>query len=173
MYGKPCRTPLCWTKVGERTKFDQWIVDEAVEKIQFICESMKKAQDQQKKYADQKIREVEFQEGDMLYLKVTTQEVKYRFGKIGKLAVRYIGPYQIVSRVGEVAYKLDMIEIMRLHKVFHVSQLKKHIPNPNVVISEPIPELKTNLTYPEGPLEIEERRIQKFKQRLIPQVKVF
>jgi len=90
-----------------------------------------------------------------------------------KLAVRYIGHYQIMSRVGEVAYKLDMPQNMRLHKVFHVSQLKRHVPNPDAIISEPIPELKTNLTYPEGPLEIGEQRIRKLKQRLIPQVQLF
>jgi len=64
MYGRPCRTPLYWMEVGERTKFDQWIVDEAAEKIQFIRDNMKKAQDRQKKYADRKRREVEFQVGD-------------------------------------------------------------------------------------------------------------
>ena len=63
-------------EVGERTKFDQWIVDEAAEKIQFIRDNMKKAQDRQKKYADRKRREVEFQVGDIVYLKVTTQKGK-------------------------------------------------------------------------------------------------
>jgi len=118
---------------------------------------MKKPQDRPKKYADRKRREVEFQEGDMVYLKVTALKGKDRFGKVGKLAVRFIGPYKIKKRIGEVAYHLYMAEEMRLHKVFHVSQLKKHVPDPNAIIPEPIQELRTNLTYPEGPLGIGER----------------
>ena len=79
MYGRPCRTPLCWTEVGERTKFDQLIVDETAEKIQFIRDNMKNAQDRQKKNTDRKRREVEFKVGDMVYLKVTAQKGKDLF----------------------------------------------------------------------------------------------
>lgn len=173
MYGRPCRTPFCWTEVGERTRFNNSLIDETTEKIKFIRENMKKAQERQKKYADRKRREVEFKEGDWVYLKVTAQKGKDRFGKIGKLAVRFIGPYRIEKRIGEVAYRLTMPEEMRLHKVFHVSQLRKHVPDPNAIVEEPIQELRTNLTYPEGPLGTGERRIRILKNRRIPQIQVF
>ena len=161
MYGRPCRTPLCWTEVGERTSFNNRLIDESTEKIQFIRDNMKKAQDRQKNYADRKRREVEFQEGDMVYLKVTALKGKDRFGKVGKLAVRFIGPYKIEKRIGEVPYRLFMPEEMRVHKVFHVSQLRKHVPDPNAIIPEPIQELKTNLTFPEIPLGTGERRMRR------------
>ncbi|XP_019085442.1 PREDICTED: uncharacterized protein LOC109126382 [Camelina sativa] len=173
MYGRPCRTPLCWTEIGERTSFNHKLIDETTEKIKFIRESMKKAQDRQKKYADRKRREVEFKVGDMVYLKVAPQKGKDRFGKVGKLAVRFIGPYPIEQRVGEVAYRLAMPEMMRLHKVFHVLQLRKHVPDPNMIVPEPIDELEPNLTYPEGPFGIGQRRTRKLKNRSIPQIQVF
>ncbi|XP_010480761.1 PREDICTED: uncharacterized protein LOC104759552 [Camelina sativa] len=173
MYGRPCRTPLCWTEVGERTSFNHKLIDETTEKIKFIQESMKKAQDRQKKYADRKRREVEFEVGDMVYLKVAPQKGKDRFGKVGKLAVRFIGPYRIEKRVGEVAYRLSMPEVMRMHKVFHISQLRKHVPDPNMIVPEPIEELEPNLTYPEGPFGIGQRRTRKLKNRSIPQIQVF
>ncbi|XP_019093275.1 PREDICTED: uncharacterized protein LOC109129471 [Camelina sativa] len=109
----------------------------------------------------------------MVYLKVAPQKGKDRFEKVGKLAVRFIGPYRIEKRVGEVAYRLSMPEVMRLHKVFHVSQLRKHVPDPNMIVPEPIEELETNLTYQEGPFGIGERRTRKLKNRNIPQIQVF
>jgi len=115
---------------------------------------------------------VEFQEGNMVYLKVTALKGKDRFGKVGKLAVRFIGPYKIKKRIREVAYRLYMRKEMRLHKVFHVSQVQKHVPDPNAIIPEPIQELRTNLTYPEGPLGIGERRMRELKNRRIPQIQV-
>ena len=66
-----------------------------------------------------------------------------------------------------------MREEMRLHKVFHVSQLRKHVPDPNAIIPEPIQELRTNPTYPEGPLRIGERRMRELKNRRILQIQVF
>jgi len=113
MYGRPCRTPLCWTEVGESTSFSNWLIDETTEKIQFIRDNMKKAQDRQKKYADRKRRNMEFQEGNMVYLKVTALKGKDRFVKVGKLAVRFIGPCKIEKRIGEVAYRLYMPEEMQ------------------------------------------------------------
>ncbi|XP_024011339.1 uncharacterized protein LOC112086599 [Eutrema salsugineum] len=121
---------------------------------------MKKAQDLQKKYPDQNQREVTFAVGD-------------RFGKVGKLAVRYIWPYQITGRVGEVAYQLELPPDMKLHPVFHVSMHQKHVPDPNAIVQELIRDLQPDLTYPEGPLSIGERRVRKLKNREIPQIQVF
>ena len=93
LYGRPCRTPLCWAEVGERHLLGPDIVDETTEKMKIVRENMKKAQDRQKKYADQNRREVIFQVGDWVYLKVDAQKGRDRFGKVQKLATRYIGPY--------------------------------------------------------------------------------
>ena len=90
--------------------------------------------------------------GDWVYLKVSAQKGKDRFGKVGKLAVRFIGPYQIIERIGEVAYRLNLPEEMRIHPVFHVSMLRKHVHDPKAIEMEQIENLQTNLTYPEGPI---------------------
>ena len=91
------------------------VVDETTEKIKIVRENMKKAQDRQKKYTDQNRREVIFQVGDWVYLKVAAQKGRDRFGKVGKLATRYIGPYRVMQRVGEVAYQLELPSDMALH----------------------------------------------------------
>ncbi|XP_013718022.1 uncharacterized protein LOC125594990 [Brassica napus] len=134
---------------------------------------MKKAQDRQKKYADQSRREVVFNIGDWVYLKVSGQKGKKRFGKVGKLAVRFIWPYQIEGRIGDVAYRLNLPEEMQIHRVFHVSMLRKHVHDPNAIETEKIENLQTILTYPEVPIRIGERRIRRLKNRDISQVQVF
>ena len=134
---------------------------------------MKKAQDRQKKYADQSRREMVFSIGDWVYLKVSAQKGKNRFGKVGKLAVRFIGPYQIIQRIREVAYRLNLPEEMQIHPVFHVSMLRKHVHDPSAIETEQFEKLQTNLTYPEGPIRIGECRIRRLKNREIPEVQVF
>ncbi|XP_013658496.1 uncharacterized protein LOC106363268 [Brassica napus] len=109
----------------------------------------------------------------MVYLKVSAQKGKDHFGKVGKLAVRFISPFRIIGRVGEVAYKLELPEDMNLHPVFHVSMLRKHINDPNSIEPERIAELRQDLSYPEGPIRIGERRMRRLKNQGIPQIQVF
>ena len=109
------------------------IVDETAEKVRVIQANMKKAQDRQKKYANRGRREVSFVVNDLVFLKVAAQKGKERFKKVGKLATRYIGQYGIVAKVGEVAYRLELPSDMPMHPIFHVSMLRKHIPDPNMV----------------------------------------
>jgi len=108
LYGRPCKTPLCWTEVGEGREFGPEIVEETTKKLEIIQTNIKKAHDRQKKYADQSRREVVFSIGDWVYQNVSAQKGKDRFGKVGKLAVRFIGPYQIEERIGDVAYRLSL-----------------------------------------------------------------
>ena len=92
---------------------------------------------------------------------------------VGKLATRYIGPYRVMQHVGEVAYRLELPSYMALHPVFHVSVLKRHIRDPTDVEPKRVENLRSNLTYPEGPFRIGERRIRKLKNREIPRVQIF
>ncbi|CAA7021042.1 unnamed protein product [Microthlaspi erraticum] len=71
-----------------------------------------------------------------VYLKVAAQKGKDRFGKIGKLAVCYIGPYKIIGKVGIVAYRLELPPEINLHPVFHVFMLRKHVADPNAIEPE-------------------------------------
>ena len=82
-----------------------------------------------------------------------------RFGRRGKLSPRFIGPYEIVSKVGPVAYRLKLpLELARIHDAFHVSMLRKYIPDPSHVLREQSVQLKGNLTYEETPMQIVDRK---------------
>ncbi|XP_022882221.1 uncharacterized protein LOC111399185 [Olea europaea var. sylvestris] len=96
-----------------------------------------------------------------------------RFGKRGKLSSRYIGPYEIVERIGPVAYRLALpTELYRIHDVFHVSMLRKYIPDPSHVLESQPVELKENLAYEEKPVQILDRKEQVLCSKTISLVKV-
>ena len=125
------------------------------EKVQFVHDNLKKARDRQKSYADNCRRDLQFEIGDRVFLKISPWKGVLRFGKRGKLSPRFIGPYEIVSKVGPVAYRLKLPpELSRIHDIFHVSMLRKYIPDPSHVLREQPVQLKENLTYEEIPVQI-------------------
>ena len=100
-----------------------------------IQQRLRIAFSRQKSYADPRRKDVSFSAGDMVFLKVSPMKGVMRFGKKGKLAPRYIGPFEIRSRVREVAYRLTLPhELSRIHSVFHVSILRKYIANPSHIL---------------------------------------
>ena len=118
-----------------------------------VRENLKIAQSRQRSYADTRRRELSFEVGDFVYLKVSPIRGVRRFGVKGKLAPRYIGPYQILSRRGEVAYQLSLPEnLSAVHDVFHVSQLKKCLRVPEVQLPVEGLEVQEDLTYVEKPV---------------------
>ena len=155
LYGRKCRTPVCWSEVGERKLLGPEIVQMTADQIKVIQERLRSAQSRQKSYADNRRRDLEFEVGDRVFLRVSPWKGVIRFGKKGKLAPRYISPYSIVERIGAVAYRLELpVELSRLHDVFHVSMLRKYMPDPShVLTSEPM-ELAEDLTYVEQPVQI-------------------
>ncbi|GJX83608.1 putative reverse transcriptase domain-containing protein, partial [Tanacetum coccineum] len=126
LYGRKCRSPVCWAEVGEVQLTGPEIVQETTEKIVQIKQRMQAARDRQKSYADLKRKPMEFQVGDKVMLKVSPWKGVVRFGKRGKLNPRYVGPFKVLEKVGSVAYKLELPqELNRVHNIFHVSNLKK------------------------------------------------
>ena len=100
-----------------------------------IQQRLRTSFNRQKSYINPRRKDVSFSAGDMVFLKVSPMKGVMRFGKKGKLAPRYIGPFEIRSRVGEVAYRLILPhELSRIHPVFHVSMLRKYIPDPSHVL---------------------------------------
>ena len=98
------------------------------DKIKVIRDRLKITQDRQKSYANNRRRDLVFEVGDMVFLRISPWKGVLRFGKRGKLSPRYIGPYRIVERIGEVAYRLELSsDLDRIHDVFHVSMLRKYI----------------------------------------------
>ncbi|CAA7028702.1 unnamed protein product [Microthlaspi erraticum] len=147
LYGRPCRTPLCWTQVGERSMYGATYVQETTEKVRVVRLNMKEAQDRQKSYADRRRRELEFQVGDRVYLKMAMLRGPNRSIAENKLSPRFMGPFPVVERVGPLAYRLELPEIMKaFHKVFHVSMLRKCL-HPTEELVARIPEdLQPDLT---------------------------
>ncbi|GKA30488.1 putative reverse transcriptase domain-containing protein [Tanacetum coccineum] len=117
LYGRKCRSPICWAEVGDRQLTGPEIIHETTEKI---------VQNRQKSYADVRRKPLEFQIGDKVMLKVSPWKGVICFGKRGKLNPRYIRPFKIIDKVGTVAYCLELPEqLSRVHSTFHISNLKK------------------------------------------------
>ena len=110
---------------------------------------------------------------DLVFLKVSPMKGVMRFGKKKKLASRYIGPFQIRSRVGKVAYRLVLPpELSRINPVFHTSMLRKYIADPLHVLQPQAVELSEDLTYEEYPVAIVDRQVRQLRTKDIPMVKV-
>ena len=159
LYGRKCRTSVCWDEVGERRLVGPELVLITSEKVKVVRDNLKIARDRHKSYADNRRRDLQFEIGDWVFLKVSPWKGVLRFGRRGKLRPRYIGPYEIIARVGPIAYRLDLPpELSKVHNVFHVSMLRKYIPDPSHVLKDKSVELKDNLTYKEQPMQIVDRR---------------
>ena len=126
LYGRPCRSPLCWTEVGESSITGPDRTRDTSEKVSLIQQRLLMAQSLQKSYADVRRRPLEFEVGDYVFLKVMPKRGVVRFGKRGKLSPRFIGHFKILERIGTVAYRLALPPSMSgVHEVFHVSMLRK------------------------------------------------
>src|SRR5574338_534509 len=106
LYGKPCLSPICWVETGERAVLGPEYVKETTEKIELIRRRMEAAQDRQKKFVDMRRKQVEYEVGDFVFIKISPMKNVMRFGKKGKLTPRYVGPYKMLERIGSLAYKL-------------------------------------------------------------------
>jgi hypothetical protein len=137
---------LSWSETSERKIFGPDLVTEAENKVKLIQANLKAAQSRQKSYADHRRKPLQFQVGDYVYLRVSPTKDVQRFGIKGKLAPRYIGPFEITETYGLVAYKLHLpSQLVAIHDVFHISQLKKCIKAPTEVIEQQA--IKWNLIY--------------------------
>ena len=135
LHGRPYRSLICWTKVGERSITGPDLLRDTSEKVDLIRKRLLMAQSWQKSYADRRHRPLDFEVGDHIFLKVMPKRGVVRFGKRGKLSSRYIRPFEILERVGTVAYRLALLpRLSGVHEVFHVSMLWKNTPDPTHVV---------------------------------------
>ncbi|GKE06975.1 putative reverse transcriptase domain-containing protein [Tanacetum coccineum] len=151
LYGRKCRSPIMWAE-----------------------DRLKAARDRQKSYADKRRKPLEFCVGDYVLLKVSPWKGVIHFGKKGKLAPRFVGPFGIIEKVGPVAYQLDLPEDLNgVHDTFHVSNLKKCLADPTLQV--PLDEIRVDakLNFVEEPMEILERKFKKLKRSRIAIVKVW
>ncbi|GJT51107.1 putative reverse transcriptase domain-containing protein [Tanacetum coccineum] len=173
LYGRKCRSPICWAEVGDSQLTGLEIIHEITEKIVQIKSRIQAAYDRQKSYSDVSRKPLEFQVGDKVMLKVSPWKEVIHFGKRGKLNPRYIEPFKIIAKVGTVACRLELPEkLSRVHSTFHVSKLKKCLADEPLVI--PLDEIQVDdkLHFIKEPVEIMDREVKRLKQGRIPIVKV-
>ncbi|KAA0063793.1 pol protein [Cucumis melo var. makuwa] len=173
LYGKCCRSPVCWGEVGEQRMLGPELVQTTNAAIQKIRARMLTAQSRQKSYADVRRKDLEFEVGDMVFLKVAPMKGVMRFAKKGKLSPRFVGPFEILERIGPVAYRLALPpSFAAVHDVFHISMLRKYVADPTHVVDfEPL-QISENLSYEEQPVEVLAREVKKLRSREIPLVKI-
>ncbi|GJW84225.1 putative reverse transcriptase domain-containing protein [Tanacetum coccineum] len=149
LYGRKCRSPVLWAEIGEGSLIGLELVLETTNKVVLIKEKLKAARDHQKSYADKRRKPLEFEVGDQVLLKMSPSKRVVHFGKKGKLAPRYVGPFKILERISLVAYSLRLLE-----------ELSNEI------------KVDRTLHFVEEPVEIMDREIKKLKRRRIAPVKV-
>ncbi|RVW83820.1 Transposon Ty3-G Gag-Pol polyprotein [Vitis vinifera] len=144
LYGRRCRSPVCWDDVGEKKLLGPELVQLTVEKV-----------------------------GDHVFLKVSPMKSIMRFGRKGKLSPRFVGPFEVLERVGTLAYKVALPPILsKIHNVFHVSTLRKYIYDPSHVVElEPI-QISEDLTYEEVSFQIVDVMDKVLRHAVVKLVKV-
>ena len=121
--------------MGESSTTGPDLIRDTTEKVGLIQKRLLTAQSRQKSYADKRQRPLEFEAGDHVFLKVMPKRGVVRFGKRGKLSSRFIGPFEVLERVGAVAYRLSLPpSLSGVHEVFHVSMLRKYTLDPAHVV---------------------------------------
>ncbi|GJW96969.1 reverse transcriptase domain-containing protein [Tanacetum coccineum] len=173
LYGRKCRSLIMWAEVGEGQLMGPEFVQETTKKISQIKDRLKAASDRQKRYTDKRRKPLEFSVGDYVLLKVSPWKGVVRFRKKGKLAPRFVGPFEIIEKIGPVAYRLDLPgELNCVHDTFHMSNLKKCLADP--ILKVPLDEIQVDakLNFVEELVEIFEREFKKLKRGRIAIVKV-
>jgi hypothetical protein len=140
--------------------------------VKRVQQNLKEAQDRQKSYADLKRRHQEFQIGEHVYLKVKARRSSLKLGNCSKLAPRFCGPFDILTRIRPVAYQLALPANLKVHNVFHVSLLKRYIHDPTHIIDWNMVQVEPEGEFQVEPLCILDRKETILRNRAIAQVKV-
>jgi hypothetical protein len=146
---------LFWNETGEQKVFGPDILQEAEKQVCMVRENLRVAQSRQKSYADHWRRELSFEVGDFVYLKVSPMRGLCHFKVRGKLTPRFIGPLKILEKRGELACQLELPpQLSDVHDVFHISQLKKCLRVPEEKLPMEYLNAKEDLSYQEYPVKI-------------------
>jgi hypothetical protein len=164
---------LSWSETGECKIFGPDLVVEAEDKVKVIQANLKTAQSRQKTYANKRKKPLQFQVGDFVYLRVSPTKGVQRFGIKGKLAPRYIGPFEILNICGPVAYRIHLpSQLAAIHDVFHISQLKKYVKVPTEIIETCALEIESDQSYTEQPIRIMDTKERLTRRRTVKMYKI-
>ena len=173
LYGQKSRTPVYWMELNEHKVIGPNIVKDTEEKVQVIRKRLKVASDRQKAYANLKKRDIEYEVGYNVFLKVSLWRKILRFGHKGKLSPRFIGSYEILECIGLVAYQLALpLELAKLHDVFHVSMLRRYRSNKSHILPVQEIQVQEDLSYDKEPKAILTREVKQLRNKQVPLVKV-
>ena len=147
---------------------------ETEEKVWVIQQRLKAASDRQKSYVDLKRKDIDYKVGDKVFLKVSPWRKILRFGNKGKLSPWFIEPYEILERIGLVAYRLALPpELAKLHNVFHVSMLQRYSFDESHILPIQDVQVQSDFTFDEEPKAILDREVKQLWNKQVPLVKVF
>nr|GEU94221.1 putative reverse transcriptase domain-containing protein [Tanacetum cinerariifolium] len=173
LYGIKCRSPIMWAEVREGQLIGHELVQETTEKISQIKDRLKAARDRHTSYTDKRRKTLEFSVCDYVLFKVSTWKGVVHFRKKGKLAPRFVRPFEIIKNVGPVAYRLDLPkELNGVHDTFHVSNLKKCLADPTLQVPLDKIRVDAKLNFMEYPVGILDREFKKLKRSRIAIVKI-
>ncbi|XP_070025129.1 uncharacterized protein [Nicotiana sylvestris] len=173
LYGRQCRSTVGWFEPGEARLLGTELVQDALEKVKLIQDRIRTAQSRRKSYADRKVCDVSYMEGEKGLLRISPMKGVMRFGKKRKLSPRYIRHFEVLKWIGEVAYELALLpSLSGVNPVFHVSMLRKYVRDPSHVLDFNTVQLDGNLTYNVEPAIILDRQIRKLRSKNIASVKV-
>nr|GFB83189.1 hypothetical protein [Tanacetum cinerariifolium] len=173
LYGRKFRALIFCDQIKERVIEGPEMIEVTNAKVVVAKEKLNEDRTRQKSYANKHRRSLEFQSGDHVFLKVSPARGVKRFGIKGKLSPRFIGPFEILDRVGEVSYRLALPpQLSHVHNVFHVSLLRGYKYHPLHVISYPLDQIRTDLSYVEEPEAILDRQDRVMRKKTILFVKI-
>ncbi|PON39604.1 Ribonuclease H-like domain containing protein [Parasponia andersonii] len=173
LYGRKCRSLIHWDKMGEKKFLGPKLVKETAEAVEKIRKRLLAIQNKKKHYADPRRREVIFDIGDKVFLKVAPMKGIMRFGMKGKLSPRYIGPFEILDKVGDVVYRLALPPLLsNVHNVFSRLYVKKICSKPFTYFKLRAIRVEPDVSYEEELVEILDRKDKELRNKKILLVKV-
>nr|XP_004250797.1 uncharacterized protein LOC101248640 [Solanum lycopersicum] len=173
LYGRKCRSLFGLIEVGESLILGPEIIYEAIKIVRILIDRLKVAYSMQKSYADNRRRDLEFEIGDHVYLKISSMKGVMRYGRKGNLSPWYIVPYEVIQQVGKISDEIKLpSELASVQPVFHVSMLKIYLGDPvSVLVMEDLG-VDEKFFDEEVPLDILDRQVKKLRNKEVASIRV-